>query len=106
MAAVPLVDQVAHLPLTMPVLLVGQVAHLLVEFVVASLACGWEATWSVLRGLYLPFGQPLSLYIRRWQHMISNLLYDRHDARSGGEEGSPTWTLGSCLRPQMWVRKS
>ena len=69
-----LVDQVAPLPQTMPVLLVAQVAHLLVEFVVASSVCGWEATRSVLRGLFLPFGLPLSLYIDRWQHMISNPL--------------------------------
>ena len=63
MADVLLEDRDAPLPRTVPVLLVAQVAHLLVEFVVASSVCGWEATRSVLRDLFLPFGQPLFLYI-------------------------------------------
>ena len=40
-ADVLLEDQVAPLPQTMFVLLVAQVAHLLVEFVVAGSVCGW-----------------------------------------------------------------
>ena len=61
-------DRVAPLPQTMLVLLVARVAHLLVEFVVASSVCEWEATRSVLRSLFLPFGQSLVLYIHVATH--------------------------------------
>ena len=75
-------------------LLVGQAAHLLQDSSACEkvyLVCGWEATKSVLRDLFLPFGQPLFLYGDKWQHMMDNLLSGCHHARSGGEEESPSW---------------